>query len=315
LLTISMGFISSGSTAFNSVIGIPDLAKVACRLQITSVILFIIQLKQMITKQQECLQLWRKHASYMIASGVCFGADLIIFLEGLSHTSMSHCLLLNATNPIFLLVYNYYDQHHINRKELIGVAIGFAGIVLISMTVGSEAHATVYGDLLSLASAVVYVVYTIISQKIIREADVPAFHYFFCINFIGFLTATVVLLLVHPYAFPGIFTWMATPNWFWIAYLGIGPGIIGHFFSSFLLKHISAMIVTIFWGLEAPMGSFIGWCFGFLAVPPLLTWLGGILSIVGCTVVTIGASEVTPGYQPVPTKEVDLTPTNRASSL
>lgn len=306
VLLIAIISISSAATAFNAITDISVNSKCACRMQVSTAVLFVMQLHEWMYRHVECKRLWQSHMQAMVSGGICFGLCFIVFTEGLHRTSMSHCLILGSSCPLFLLAHSYMKGQHVTRLEQIGAVISFIGIVVISLAKTSETKATLYGDALSLSFAALYSLFLIISRSIVKDADLPVLHYFFGINAIGCVVCFLSVLLIVPEEASFFFTWMTTSDWALIVYMGIVPGILGHLVFNVMLKHVSTILITIFGSLESPLGSFIGWCFGFQEIPPIWTWIGGVMCIVGCTIVTLGGVESSQEYAPLPTKDTEL---------
>jgi len=271
LLTVSMCFLASGATAFNSIEGVSDLAKSLYRYQVATLLLFLLQLRELVRHKEECKKLWMQYTKEVITGGMCFALTLLLFLGSLHYTSISHCLLLSSTDPLFMLAYSYYKGHRVSKSELAGVALGLIGVTLISLTEQSEDKASIVGDMFAILSAGVYVTYLLISQGISKDHEIPTAHYFFGINAVALLTTVIAFALISSEETFLMFDWVGTPNWPVIIYNGVGPGVVGHFLVTFLLNHVSPLVICVFWGLEAPLGIFIGWCFNYQEVPPLLT--------------------------------------------
>jgi len=274
-------------------------------MQVTALTMFVFQLFTLITRRDDCIELWERHWVQIVAAGISIGSCFFIYVVALSLTSMSHCLLLASTEPLYMLAYNYFKERRANRYEIAGVLLSIIGITLISATSGSEAKATWYGDLIALSSSSLFVAYLIISSDILQDPDQPILHYFFGTALVGCVTNFLLLCVFVPQEVIVFFTWFTTSDWIYLAWLGIIPGALGQLGSSMLLKHVSTLIVTVFIGLVPPIGSFIGWTFGFQDVPPIETWVGGFLCMTGCAVVSVAGDQEKPEYTPIPDKELD----------
>jgi drug/metabolite transporter (DMT)-like permease len=97
----------------------------------------------------------------------------IFFIEGIARTTASNSSLLLATSPIWVtLLSALFRQDRVTPVVASGVALSFAGIVLIVGLGGqglSLAGSSLPGNLLSLASALCWASYTIMSRPLLRR--------------------------------------------------------------------------------------------------------------------------------------------------
>ena len=70
-----------------------------------------------------------------------------------------------------------------------------------------------------------------------------------------------------------------------VAYLALGPGLIGHTGYNAALRHVSPLVVSTALALEPALGSALGWGLGVADAPGAQTCLGG--AAVVCAVATV----------------------------
>lgn len=303
VLVVTDIILASGATAFIAISDISDQLKCAVRLQVTVCVLFCMQMNAWINRRSDCIQLWRCHAQRIAGAGTAYALHFLAYTEALSHTSVSHCLILGSTETLFLLSNSYWRGHTIIRQEVLGVALSLMGISIISSDISSEAKASLYGDLLSIVSAAMYAIYLILCQDILKDGDLPFFHYFFSINVVASLVCSLTVVIISTSETPLLVSWVATSDRSLLLYLGLGPGFIGQMILNLMLKYLSAVLITVFTSLECIFGIYLGWFFGFQDIPPALTWLGGVVCIVGCTLVTLAGQTKTEEYEAIPSEE------------
>lgn len=95
---------------------------------------------------------------------------------GIALTSGTHASIIDATLPLFTLVFSaLYLKENITREQWIGLVIGMLGVLLISIPSHAEkTPSSVTGDLLILLSAALFAVYTIQMKRPKGEAGLPS---------------------------------------------------------------------------------------------------------------------------------------------
>lgn len=77
----------------------------------------------------------------------------------------------------------------------------------------------------------------------------------------------------------GAFGYFASPLGWWVLYLAVGPGLVGHTGFNTLLRFFSPLVISMAFPFEPLVGSVIGLALGLEKVPGPLTWLGGAMIV------------------------------------
>jgi len=160
--------------------------------------------------------------------GVAAFQSLVYY--GLKTTTAVNAVLLNSSFPAFMLLCSFaIEREHATRRQVIGMLISLAGILVIlsrgelSNLGRLEFHS---GDALILLAMPVWGVYSVLLKR--RPAELDGLSFLFAISVIG------VLLLVPAFAVEAVF---APPRW---------PGLEG-------------LAAALYVGLAASVGAFICW--------------------------------------------------------
>lgn len=104
---------------------------------------------------------------HLITLGV-FGVTLnqILFVIGLSRTSVAHSSIFANTTPILiLLLASACGQERLTRWKVLGVIVALAGIVLLRiLDKNTQAGATLAGDFVTLCGALAFSIFTVIGK-------------------------------------------------------------------------------------------------------------------------------------------------------
>ncbi len=95
------------------------------------------------------------------------------FTIGLSMTSVGHSSIIVATTPVFIMLAAWlHGIEALNRRKILGLAIAFAGALVIAEASGWNIDsAGLRGDLLTFCSCLSVVVFTVLSKRTAKSYD------------------------------------------------------------------------------------------------------------------------------------------------
>jgi drug/metabolite transporter (DMT)-like permease len=142
---------------------IPTLAYTALRPVIAAAVLF-----GFLWLRRQPLAIERRDWSRFAVAGCgCMGASQLLFIGGLSLTSVGHNVILAATSPLLSAVMRGVFRRQLpDRQTALGLLAGFAGVIVIVSDAGSTAGTSIKGDLLSLGAALTWVGATVLPQPL-----------------------------------------------------------------------------------------------------------------------------------------------------
>jgi drug/metabolite transporter (DMT)-like permease len=85
----------------------------------------------------------------------------------------------------------------------------------------------------------------------------------------------------------GVFGWLGAAWFAYVAYLALGPGLVGHTGINAVLRWLPPLVISMVLIMEPVIGSLIGWMLGVDVIPGAWTLLGGAGMIAGLILVTL----------------------------
>jgi drug/metabolite transporter (DMT)-like permease len=224
----------------------------------------------------------RSDFKWLVASGIALGLHFAAWITSLKFTSISNSVIIVATQPFFVAAMEaIFLKEKISRQAVIGMALAFVGMVIISrsdLDLGSD-H--LLGDFLALVGALCAAIYLMFGRKIRQTLDNR--HYVFPVYLIASLT---LLLIALPFRSP--LTGFSGNTWFCFFLLALIPTVLGHTLYNYLLKFIRAHLVAITI-LGEPIGATIIAALIFKEYPSTGTYIGGGLILTGIIMALVRA--------------------------
>jgi drug/metabolite transporter (DMT)-like permease len=173
---------------------------------------------------------------------------------------------------------------------LAGIAIAFAGVVVIGTAMRGEGGSNVTGVLLALLAAVTYAI-GVVTQKILlrRLSGLEVVCYACWVGVVVCLPWTGDLVDVVQHG--------SGADLGWIAYLGLFPTAIAFSLWAFALRHTDAGKQAITTFLVPLITAVMAWVL-LDEVPPALAFAGGALCVVGVLVTRRRSRSAVPAVRP-----------------
>ena len=104
------------------------------------------------------LRLTRRQLQHLLIIGLIFFVQLTLFVSGLNKTYASRGTLLANMQPFFVLflAHMFVPGDRVTGRKLIGILLGFAGVVFVFLDHGGGGGELRQGDLIILAAAFVW---------------------------------------------------------------------------------------------------------------------------------------------------------------
>jgi drug/metabolite transporter (DMT)-like permease len=292
--------VSSAGAVFQLIDDVPPILRASWRLQATTLILlppFIFQFSRMRKESPDQFARLRERPVIfaIVGSGLCLWIHFASWVWSLDHTSLTHSLLFVTAHPLVIVAGLYLMGRSINRKQATGAIVGFLGAAITLLGFTTEGEVTLIGDAAAFVGAIAIVGY-LVAGRILREW-MPLFVYAFPVTLIAALLLGLSSIVIEGTSFSGLPTDSLLLGWSdvvylpAIAYLAIGPGMVGHTGINAVLRYFPPIIISVAVLFEPLIGSLIGWLLGTAVAPGLFTWLGGPFLIAGVILVTLGLSE------------------------
>lgn len=206
------------------------------------------------------------------------GLYMVFFFEGTERTTAGEAAIVLSTAPVLTAIFAAIaGQEKLRAPVLIWAGVAFAGVVLVILGGGSGLQGKLIGDLLVLASSVVWAVAAVMSRPLVgRHHPVATL----TVSMYGALPA----LLVYGFV-PTLETrWseLTTVSWGYLFYVAFAAGVIG--FAGFYMgvKKVGAPGAMLYQYFVAPLAALFQWM--------ILKQLMTIIQIGGLAVVIVGVS-------------------------
>jgi drug/metabolite transporter (DMT)-like permease len=183
-------------------------------------------------------------------------------------------LIIQIGPIIVALLATFFFQERLTKWLLIGLGVGFAGVVIIGRASSNGDNGDLVGVLLSALAAVTFAV-GIISQKKLLGGGMTALEmtfWFYVVGTIACLPWSVELV--------GVVGDASASDLAWIGYLGIVPSALAFVTWAYALNHSEAGKFALSTFLVPFITTLIAWML-LGEVPPALAFVGGALCIVG----------------------------------
>ena len=160
-----------------------------------------------------------------------------------------------------------------HRWLLIGMAVGFVGVVVIARGSATSVEGDVAGVLLATVAAVTYAIGVLAQKPLLGR--LPGLE----VTWLACVIGTVVCLPWTGELVDVVGT-ASTSSLLWIVYLGLAPTAIAFNTWAYALKRTDAGTMALTTFLVPLIATLIAWLL-LDEVPPLLAFVGGALCIVG----------------------------------
>ncbi|MGB9606824.1 MAG: DMT family transporter, partial [Bryobacteraceae bacterium] len=117
---------------------------------------------------------WRPRELAALALLGVFGITLnqVFFILGMARTSVAHAALIIATTPLqVMLLAAARGQESVTTRKAAGMLMAVAGVAVLHLGDASARGASLAGDLLVLAAAFCFSLYTVFSKELTRRHD------------------------------------------------------------------------------------------------------------------------------------------------
>jgi len=214
----------------------------------------------------------RKSIVLSILSGIFLAVHFALWFESLRHTSVASSTSIVCTEVIWVsLGYCLFMKGKLSIKAVAAIGVAFVGSLLIAWSDSGTDGAHLYGDMLSLFSAVAVAVYVLIGRQVQTRVSTTVYTY---MVYASCAVALLALCAVQGY---GLFTYGSSAVLVGLG-LALCSTIMGHSIFSWCLKYFSPAFVSASKLCEPVVAAVLA-VFLFREIPAPLQILGGVLTI------------------------------------
>lgn len=241
-------FFLSTSGIFAKVAEAPSGIIAFYRLLLASLVLWPLVISRP-SELQQLLNLSQKQKIMGLLSGSILAVHYVLWFESLHYTSVASSVMLVTLQPLFTIVGCYFlFNERFNIKALGGCALALVGCAIISWGDFAVSWRAFLGDAMALLAAGVIAAYFLVGQDI--RKDLSAITY----SVLGYSSGAFFLglyCLLYGYSFTGY----STNTWLDFAGLAFISTILGQLIFNWLLKWLSATVISM-----SILGEPIGTC-------------------------------------------------------
>lgn len=205
----------------------------------------------------------------------------LLFVKGLSLTTVINATLLGTTIPVFtLLVSIIFGYDRLSRRKAAGILLAAGGVIyLVDPLRADFSRETMLGNLLIVANSLSYGAYIALSKDLLKRYDALTFiTWLFIFASVFTLPIGAVTLSQTPLQSIGFGTWLA------VLYIIIVPTVGAYYANAWALSRVASSTVAVYIYLQ-PLIAF--------ALAPLMlgeqwnsrTWIASTLIFAGVAVV------------------------------
>ncbi len=203
-------------------------------------------------------------------------------------------LIIQIGPIIVALLATFIFKERLTRWLVIGLAVGFAGVVIIGRASSSGGNGDVIGVLLSALAAVTFAV-GVITQKKLLGSGMTALEMTFWFYVVG-----TIACLPWTFELVGVVGDASAADLGWIVYLGIVPSALAFVTWAYALNRSDAGKFALSTFLVPFITTLMAWLF-LGEVPPALAFVGGVMCIAGVLLIRKKPRVTEPMPEPVST--------------
>jgi drug/metabolite transporter (DMT)-like permease len=227
--------------------------------------------------REEAAGLDRREWRLAMLAGALLAAHFATWVPSLSYTSVASSVALVATQPVWAALLARLRGVQVPRGAWAGIAIAFAGAVLLSgVDLSLSAHA-LGGDALALAGGMLAAAYVTVGSDVRRTVSTTVY------TTVCYSVTAAALLVVCVLGRLDL-TGHSARTWVLLVAITVGPQLLGHSVVNRVLRTTSATVVSVAILFEIVGATFIAWAW-FGEAPPLAAYPAAVLIATGVVLV------------------------------
>lgn len=216
---------------------------------------------------------------WSILAGILLALHFCGFFLSMRMTSVAAGTAIVALQPIFAALFVKFSGGDIPSRAWLGMAVSFAGVLLISGVDLNIAWRSFFGDLASLISAALAALYMMAGSRARETLETTTY------TTVCYFVCAITVLPISLFTGAPILHFSAR-QWWIVLGLILGAQILGHTMFNSVLKRVSPAIVSLIIFFEVPTAAVLA--FWWLHQRPALGVFPGIVMIIfGCALVVL----------------------------
>jgi drug/metabolite transporter (DMT)-like permease len=211
-------------------------------------------------------------------SGLFLAAHFLLGILALRYTTIASNTILITLEPLIVFIGSIFlFKDKLNLRSAFSMIIAMMGALWMALSDFLHTNITapnlILGDVFTVLGTIAISIYMLIGQLLVKRMHFSVYN-FYVFAFAGTVLLVTNVILGHP------FTGYSTEQWSYLFLLAIVPTIFGIFLQNWLLKHISALVLSVSI-LGIPVGSNILVYFIYGQVPTLMQIGACIVTMIG----------------------------------
>ncbi|MBI3967770.1 MAG: DMT family transporter [Chloroflexi bacterium] len=211
-------------------------------------------------------------APRFLVYGLVAALHFLTYVASLSFTTIAHALAITYTAPVFVALFSAWVLgESLERRKYAGIALTVAGIGILAGFEPELSVGIVFGDLLALASAITFGVYSVMGRYERTRYSL--------LSYAGavYTGAAIWLLPAALWQWTGAYEPRTVGSVLW---LGLLPLALGHTLYNASLRRVHATYVNLIATQEVTGGILLGYLI-LGETPSLNSLLGAAVALVG----------------------------------
>jgi drug/metabolite transporter (DMT)-like permease len=240
-----------------------------------------------VSRRAEVAAISARELALVTVAGAALALHFATWVSSLKMTSVASATALVCTQVGWVVLIGRMRGRRVGRAVLFGLAMSFAGVLVVSGVDVTISGRALRGDALALAGGLFAAVYTVLGASARRSLTTTTYTTL-CYGTCALLLLPAALLADQPLA------GFSPRTWWGIVAVTVAAQLLGHSVFNHLLAVVSPTVVSLVLLLEVPGAALLAAVF-LGDTPPLGVYLGLLLVLTGLAVVV---TNPTPGPPP-----------------
>ena len=247
----------------------PSLVLVLYRMGLAALLL----LPAVVRNREELKKLTRRDWLMTMAAGCCLGLHFASFFEGVRNTTIVASSLLSDTEVLFVAAGSIlFLGRKFSRRSWVALFIALVGAIMVALAGSSDGTPTLWGNALSLLSALLLGMYTMIGSECRQRVSNATY------TFVAYCFAAATVLVVAVGSGTPLGGYGAV-NWLTALAMAVVCTLLGHSIFTWGLKYLSPAYISMVKLLD-PLFAAV-WGLFFHEMPTALVLVGGVIVVAG----------------------------------
>lgn len=230
-----------------------------------------------LTRRREVAALDARTVRRCMLSGLFLALHFALWIPSLRLTSVTVSTALVVTGPVWTVAWERLRGERVPAGVVVGVAVAFAGVLVMTGVDAGTSRQALLGDLLALGGGIAAAGYTLVGESVRRTTSTGTYTLLAYGTCAGLL-APVCLLAGLPLA------GYAARTWTELLVLAVAAQLVGHTLFNAAVPVVGATPLGLAILLEIPGASLVAWVW-LGEVPPLGVVPGVVLVLAGLATV------------------------------